>query len=150
MRCQRAHQLLLGPRKASKIPSGSPACAPNPLGFQLPLPTALSQPCARHAQEVTAVGHRVVHGLEISEPRQLAPDVVDTIKRAAVLAPLHNGAALQGIQAAQEVFPGTPQASGQRCRGAEGGRELTPDKPLSRVSHTLLHSTAAVHTVAAA
>jgi acetate kinase len=33
--------------------------------------------------EVTAVGHRVVHGLDISQPVMLTPPVVDKIKAAA-------------------------------------------------------------------
>lgn len=61
--------------------------------------------------EVKAVGHRVVHGLEISQPVLLGEQVVEKIRQAAVLAPLHNPPGLQGIQAAQEVFPGVPQVS---------------------------------------
>lgn len=59
--------------------------------------------------EVMAVGHRVVHGLQINQPVLLAEDVINTIKKGAVLAPLHNPAALQGIQAASAVFPAVPQ-----------------------------------------
>ena len=54
--------------------------------------------------EVAAVGHRIVHGMSISEPSLLIEPVIEQIRKAAVLAPLHNGAGLQGIQAAQEVF----------------------------------------------
>jgi acetate kinase len=60
-------------------------------------------------EEVKAVGHRVVHGLDISKSSLLTPETVSKIKGAVVLAPLHNPPALQGIFAAQEVFgPATP------------------------------------------
>ena len=61
----------------------------------------------RFEDEVAAVGHRIVHGMTISEPSLLTRTVVDQIQEAAVLAPLHNTAGLQGIQAAQEVFSGS-------------------------------------------
>ena len=61
----------------------------------------------RFEEEVTAVGHRIVHGMTISEPSLLTRAVIDRIQEAAVLAPLHNTAGLQGIQAAQEVFSGS-------------------------------------------
>jgi acetate kinase len=51
-----------------------------------------------------------VHGLDISQPALLTDHVVDTIKRAATLAPLHNPPGLQGISAARAVFgPAVPQ-----------------------------------------
>jgi len=61
------------------------------------------------ADQVKAVGHRVVHGLDISAPVLLTPNVVQQIKNAQVLAPLHNPPGLVGIAAAQEVFKGVPQ-----------------------------------------
>uniref|UniRef100_A0A7S0S850 Probable acetate kinase n=1 Tax=Chlamydomonas leiostraca TaxID=1034604 RepID=A0A7S0S850_9CHLO len=60
--------------------------------------------------EVAAVGHRVVHGLDISRPLMITDDVLDKISQAAVLAPLHNPASIQGIQAARTTFGNeTPQ-----------------------------------------
>jgi acetate kinase len=58
----------------------------------------------RFEDEVAAVGHRIVHGMTISEPSLLTEAVIEQIQEAAVLAPLHNRAGLQGIRAAQEVF----------------------------------------------
>ena len=54
----------------------------------------------------------------ISAPALLSAAVVAQIQDAAVLAPLHNAAGLQGIQAAQEVFgDAIPQVTGGRGRG---------------------------------
>lgn len=62
--------------------------------------------------EVTAVGHRVVHGLTLNHPTLLCPESIETIRKAVVLAPLHNPAHLQGITASQEVFgPKVPQVA---------------------------------------
>lgn len=61
------------------------------------------------AQEVVAVGHRIVHGLEISQPVLLTKTAIGKIREAAVLAPLHNPPGLQGIDAAEKVFMGVPQ-----------------------------------------
>mmetsp|Transcript_4480 Transcript_4480/g.9637 ORF Transcript_4480/g.9637 Transcript_4480/m.9637 type:complete len:421 (+) Transcript_4480:106-1368(+) len=66
---------------------------------------------SRIAAEVKAVGHRIVHGLEISQPVLLDGSAIEKIKRAAVLAPLHNPPGLQGIHAAQEVFSTVPQVA---------------------------------------
>ncbi|GLC39198.1 activator of C kinase protein 1 [Pleodorina starrii] len=62
-------------------------------------------------REVVAVGHRIVHGLDISEPVLLNDKTIDQIRAAAVLAPLHNPPGLQGIEAAAKVFQGVPQVA---------------------------------------
>src|SRR4051794_24389304 len=59
-----------------------------------------------------AVGHRVVHG----GPRFVEPVVVDDEVTAAIrelvpLAPLHNEAALRGIEEAQAALPGVPHVA---------------------------------------
>ena len=41
-------------------------------------------------KEVSAVGHRVVHGMHISEPVLVNSEVIKVIEEAAALAPLHN------------------------------------------------------------
>ena len=62
--------------------------------------------------EVEAVGHRVVHGGErFAESALVDAEVVDAIRDAFDLAPLHNPANLQGIEAAQRLFPGVPQVA---------------------------------------
>lgn len=55
------------------------------------------------------MGHRVVHGKHISEPVLVDEEVMQVIRDAADLAPLHNPANLQGIIAASAVFPRCPQ-----------------------------------------
>lgn len=60
-------------------------------------------------QQVVAVGHRVVHGKAHSQPALLTPSVIAAIHDATELAPLHNPPNLQGIEAAQQTFPGCPQ-----------------------------------------
>ena len=55
--------------------------------------------------EVTAIGHRVVQGGAIfSESCLVNEKVIQDIADLAVLAPLHNGAHVQGIRAAIDVF----------------------------------------------
>lgn len=60
-------------------------------------------------KEVVAVGHRVVHGLDIHSAVQLTDATIAKIKQASVLAPLHNPPGLQGIEAALQVFGQVPQ-----------------------------------------
>lgn len=64
-------------------------------------------------KEVKAIGHRVVHGMEINQPVLLTEAAIEKIRQAAVLAPLHNPPGLQGISAARKVFTSVPQASEQ-------------------------------------
>ncbi len=62
--------------------------------------------------EIEAVGHRVVHGGErFAESALIDGEVVDAIRDAFDLAPLHNPANLQGIRAAQKAFPDVPQVA---------------------------------------
>ncbi len=64
------------------------------------------------AAELTAVGHRVVHGGEaFHTPTVVDDDVVGAIRRTIPLAPLHNPANLDGILVARELFPGVPQVA---------------------------------------
>jgi acetate kinase len=60
--------------------------------------------------EVDAVGHRVVHGgLDFRDPTLIDESVRQGIQSLAELAPLHNPAALAGIDAARKHFPDVPQ-----------------------------------------
>ena len=59
-----------------------------------------------------AVGHRVVHGgPRLQEPCLLDADVEAEIRRASVLAPLHNGPALEAIQRARRALPDVPHVA---------------------------------------
>ncbi len=62
--------------------------------------------------EISAVGHRVVHGGEKFNHSVLIDDkVIEAIKEVSHLAPLHNPANLVGIEAAMEGLPGVPQVA---------------------------------------
>lgn len=63
-----------------------------------------------HAPAV--VGHRVVHGGTIFDSATIVtPEVERQIDELATLAPLHNPANLQGIRAAERMFPDVPQVA---------------------------------------
>jgi acetate kinase len=60
--------------------------------------------------EISAVGHRVVHGGEKFKSSVLInEEVLEAIRSVQDLAPLHNPHNIAGIEAAQEVFPDIPQ-----------------------------------------
>ncbi len=61
--------------------------------------------------DVCAVGHRVVHGLTISESVLITDQVRKTIEDASSLAPIHNPPNLQGITAATKIFPAAAQVA---------------------------------------
>ena len=61
-------------------------------------------------KEISAIGHRVVHGGENFVKSELITDqVLEAIKAVSHLAPLHNPANLIGIKAAQKILPDVPQ-----------------------------------------
>ena len=62
--------------------------------------------------ELTAVGHRVVHGGALhTEPVVIDDAVVASIEDLAQLAPLHNPPAVEGIRRALTAFPDLPQVA---------------------------------------
>jgi acetate kinase len=63
--------------------------------------------------EIDAVGHRVVHGgREYTQPVQVTAEVKTTIARLAALAPAHNPANLEGIEAMETILGETvPQVA---------------------------------------
>ena len=72
--------------------------------------------------EVSAIGHRVVHGGEKFQASCLiTPEVIETLRELSPLAPLHNPAGILGIEAARKVFG--------------------PDIPMVAVFDTAFHST---------
>ncbi len=59
--------------------------------------------------EVTAIGHRVLHGGEkITMPVRINREVKDIIRECFPLGPLHNPANLMGIEACEEIFKDVP------------------------------------------
>ena len=64
----------------------------------------------RDVLDISAIGHRVVHGGEsFSGSVIINREVLDTIARLSELAPLHNPPNLMGIEAAIEIMPDAPQ-----------------------------------------
>lgn len=64
------------------------------------------------ASEITAVGHRVVHGGEkFSEPVRITEDILDTFRELSFLAPLHNPANIKGIEVARDIFKDSVQVA---------------------------------------
>ncbi len=58
------------------------------------------------AEQLKAIGHRVVHGGEkFTQSALITDDVIKGIEDCATLAPLHNPAHIIGIKAAQKSFP---------------------------------------------
>ena len=62
--------------------------------------------------ELDAIGHRVVHGGEkFKDAVVITEEVKQGIKENETLAPLHNPAALLGIEACEKVIPGKPMVA---------------------------------------
>lgn len=60
--------------------------------------------------EIGAVGHRVVHGMEyFNKSVLITPEVIEKVKECYPVAPLHNPANIIGIEAILELLPGVPQ-----------------------------------------
>ncbi len=63
-------------------------------------------------EEITAVGHRVVHGGEqFSSSVVINEEVKEAIKECAKLAPLHNPPNLKAIEVCEEAMPGVPMVA---------------------------------------
>ncbi|AGF73500.1 acetate kinase [Corynebacterium halotolerans] len=62
--------------------------------------------------EITAVGHRVVHGGKVfSAPELISDQVVEMIRDLIPLAPLHNPANIDGIEVARQILPDIPHVA---------------------------------------
>ncbi len=62
-------------------------------------------------KEISAVGHRVVHGGTISASTLIDESVKQSIRDCFDLGPLHNPANLIGIEACEAIMPGVPQVA---------------------------------------
>ncbi|MDU4884905.1 acetate/propionate family kinase [Clostridium sp.] len=63
-------------------------------------------------EEISAVGHRVVHGGEkYSDSVLINDEVLQSIKDCIALAPLHNPPNIIGIEACKELMPNTPMVA---------------------------------------
>lgn len=62
--------------------------------------------------EIEAVGHRVVHGMEaFNKSVLITPEVIEKVKEAYNVAPLHNPANVTGIEAMEALMPDVPQVA---------------------------------------
>ncbi|QFT54727.1 acetate kinase [Microbulbifer sp. THAF38] len=69
-------------------------------------------PWSELRKQLVAIGHRVVHGGEqFADSALIDNHVLSAIRACCELAPLHNPAALQGIQASLVAFPELPQVA---------------------------------------
>lgn len=68
--------------------------------------------CISSLEEISAVGHRVVHGGELfTESKLVNEDVIDALEKYTELAPLHNPPNLKGIYALRSLIPSIPQVA---------------------------------------
>ena len=58
-----------------------------------------------------AIGHRVVHGGTLTKAKLITDEIVERLRAATPLAPLHNPAHLVGIDATMRLFPELPQVA---------------------------------------
>ena len=66
----------------------------------------------KSANEIEAVGHRVLHGaMKVTKSCLVTDEVIEVIKECAVLGPLHNPANLKGIMAVKALMPQVPQVA---------------------------------------
>lgn len=82
------------------------------IGIDLILETLLSKEYGvlKSKNEITAVGHRVVHGGEtFSGSVKITQEVINKMEECVELAPLHNPANLKGIYAMKKLLPEVPQ-----------------------------------------
>ena len=62
--------------------------------------------------EIDAVGHRVVHGMEwFNKSVLITPEVIEKVKECYPVAPLHNPANVTGIEAITSIMPEVPQVA---------------------------------------
>ncbi|MCX7445488.1 acetate kinase [Corynebacterium sp. P7003] len=68
--------------------------------------------CGPAEVDITAVGHRVVHGgILFSSPEIITDEIVGMIRDLIPLAPLHNPANIDGIEVARRILPDVPHVA---------------------------------------
>ena len=68
--------------------------------------------CIKTLEEISAVGHRVVHGGELfTESKLVNEEVIDALEKYTELAPLHNPPNLKGIYGIRALIPSIPQVA---------------------------------------
>jgi acetate kinase len=72
--------------------------------------TSKKHGCINELSEISAVGHRVVHGGErFNSSVYITNEVIEEMERCIDLAPLHNPPNLKGIEAITDLIPEVPQ-----------------------------------------
>ena len=90
------------------------ACGNHTEAIELIMKTILDSKVGaiKEISEIKAVGHRVVQGGEkFNKSLIIDEEALATFKEVSDLAPLHNPANIQGIEAAMAVLPGVPQCA---------------------------------------
>lgn len=74
--------------------------------------TSKKHGCLKDMEEISAVGHRVVHGGEkFNSSVVITDEVIKNIESCIEIAPLHNPPNLSGIYAINELLPNVPQVA---------------------------------------
>lgn len=95
-------------------PAKAPATGGHSEAFTAMVETLLSKEVGaiHSSSDITAVGHRVVHGGDkLNTPMVITNAVIAAIEEASSVAPLHNPVNLIGIREAQRLFPHVPHVA---------------------------------------
>lgn len=65
----------------------------------------------KSVDEIDAIGHRIVHGGDVSNSQVIDDELKEKIKEYAKFAPLHNPAGLLGVEACEKIVPGKPNVA---------------------------------------
>lgn len=85
-------------------------CKNHTQGIKALIEDILKKRAVKDLKEISAIGHRVVHGGEaFRQPHSIDAKVIKKIKECSRLAPLHNPANLAGIAGCKKFFPKIPQ-----------------------------------------
>jgi acetate kinase len=106
-------QLIVRPRQGTVVKSRLPLPDSSTAAARALQAALAAMPRgAEAAAEISAVGHRIVHGGPEFRDSILIDDTVKAaIGKWSELAPLHNPPALKAIQAVEETLPGKPQVA---------------------------------------
>ena len=81
-------------------------------GMKVLFSNLLKENVVKSFNEISAIGHRVVHGGEVfTKPHIIDDEVIKKVKECLELAPLHNPANLAGIEAVKQLMPDIKQVA---------------------------------------
>jgi acetate kinase len=105
-------RILASGKSAKKVEEGAIADHHQGLNRIVELLVDRDHGVIRNKSEISAVGHRVVHGGEAFHATTIIDEeVLAAIKENIPLAPLHNPPNLVGIEVARSIFPDSPQVA---------------------------------------